>query len=568
MLNYSTLAQLDHGFDDTPVDLYILDLSNWGITTPRRYANQVWPDNTPIRWGGNEYEPAAIKISGLQASTDTTLQAKLSIGNVDGIPSTLLLNYDDLRGAKITWIEVKAKHLDQGNDPDPNAISDYATFTVQRVSTENELIVEQDLSYGEDLTNLILPQQFLSATVCIHFYREGSDQCPFSGAAVSDAYQNPLTPTILSGLSFAGRIITGTEGQFDLLKRGDIVSGQNVPFGSKVLFVNESTIEVDRTLATLTGQTIYVAPDKCSQTILGCKNRFGSDYQSVITPNSDTISSPSAKRGQFLDLLNCFAHTSNWAAGFPTARKIIEVLPSAVPIAIASITFDSATKEHIFTTTAPHGLTVGVTIMVSGAHPLLNQNYVLATDSFGVNPSQFRIRAKPFSIKDLVITGGDATAETYDPHQLIVGDSIFVVGAPTANNNSTPGTAYDPNGIESVLTVNTATNIRIGTAINPLYGFAQWGRFPVATPAYSQQINPLAGGFGDASGQIDNGVFYFATALSTGSISIMGDRARIDQPTLSTATAGTYEFTIGGDAVYADDGLPALLFPGLNVVSS
>jgi lambda family phage minor tail protein L len=568
MLNYSTLAQLDHGFDDTPVDLFTLDLSNWGITTPRRYANQVWPDNTPIRWGGDEYEPVAIKISGLQASTDTTLQAKLSIGNVDGIPSTLLLNYDDLRGAKITWVQVKAKHLDQGNDPDPNARGDYATFTVQRGSAENELIVELDLSYGEDLTNLVLPQQFLSATVCIAFYREGADQCPFNGAAVSDAYQNPLTPIILSGLSFAGKIITGVDGQFDLLKRGDIVSGQNVPFGSKVLFVNDTTIEIDRTLSTMGGQTIYVAPDKCSQTILGCKNRFGADYQAVVAPNSDIITSPSARRGQFLDLFNCFAHTTNWAAGFPTARKIIEVLPSAVPLAIASITFDSATKEHVFTTTAPHGLTVGVTIAVSGAHPLLNQNYVLASDSFGVNPSQFRIRAKPFSIKDLSITGGDATAETYDPHQLIVGDSIFVVGAPTANNTTTPGTAYDPNGIESVLAVNSPTNIRIGTAIDPLYGFAQWGRVPFANAAYSQQINPLAGGFGETTGQVDNGVFYFATALSAGSILIMGDRARLDLPTLSSATAGTYDFIIGGDAVYSDDGLPALLFPGLNVVSN
>jgi lambda family phage minor tail protein L len=567
MLNYSTLAQLDHGFDDTPVDLFILDLSNWGTTTPHRYTNQVWPDNTPIRWDGNEYEPAAIQISGQQASTDTTLQAKLSIGNVDGIPSTLLLNYDDLRGAKITWIQTKAKHLDQGSDPDSNAIIDYATFTVQRVSNENELVVELDLSYGEDLVNLVLPQQFLSATVCIHFYRDGADQCPFSGPAVSDAYQNPLTPTVLNGLSFAGRIITGTEGQFDLLRRGDIVSGQNVPFGSKVLFVNESTIEIDRTLSTLAGQTIYTASCKCSQTILGCKNRFGSDYQAVIAPNSDIITSPSASRGQFLGLLNCFAHTTAWDAGFPTARKIIEILPSAVPLAIASIAFDSATKEHIFTTATPHGLTVGVTIAVSGAHPLLNQNYVLASDSFGANPSQFRIRARPFSIKSLQITGSDGTIESYDPHQLIVGDSIFVVGAPTADNDSTPGTAYDPNGIESVLTRNSATNIKIGTAINPLYGFANWGRYPVATPAYSQQINPLAGGFDRASGQIDNGVFYFATSLSAGSILIMGDRARIDQLTLSSATSGTYAFTIGGDAVYADDGLPALLFPGLNVVS-
>jgi lambda family phage minor tail protein L len=567
MLNYSTLAQLDHGFDDTPVSLFVLDLSNWGITTPQRYANQVWPDNTPIQWGGNEYEPVAIQISGLQASTDTTLQAKLSIGNIDGLVSTMLLNFDDLRGAKITWFEVKAKHLDQGNDPDPNAVSDYATFTVQRVSTESELVVELDLSYGEDLTNLILPQQFLSATVCIHFYREGSDQCPFAGAAIADEYQNPLTPIVLSGLSFAGKMITGIDGQFDLLKRGNIVSGQNVPFGSKVLFVNDTTIEIDRTLTASTGQTIYVAPDKCSQTILGCKNRFGSNYQAVVTASSDIISSTAAKRGEFLGLLNCFVHTTIWGAGFPTARKIIEILPSAVPAAIASITFDSATKEHVFTTSATHGLTVGVTITVSGAHPLLNQSYVLAADSFGANPAQFRIRAKPFAIKSLQITGGEATVESYDLHQLIVGDSIFVVGAPTANNSTTPGATYDPNGAESVLTVNSPTNIRIGSTVNPLFNFDPWGRYPVGDSSYSQQINPLAGGFGEVFGQIDSGAFYFATALSAGSVAISGDRARLDQPVLSSAVAGTYDFIIGGNAVYADAGLPALLFPGLNVVS-
>jgi lambda family phage minor tail protein L len=567
MLDYSTLAQLDHGFDDTPVDLFVLDLSNWGITTPRRYANQVWPDNTPIRWGGNEYEPVAIKISGLQASTDTTLQAKISIGNVDGIPSTLLLNYDDLRGAKITWMQVKAQHLDQGSDPDPNARGDYATFTVQRVSTENELVVELDLSYGEDLTNLILPQQFLSATVCVHFYREGSDQCPFAGAAVSDEYQNPLTPIVLSGLSFAGRIITGVDGQFDILKRSNIVSGQNIPFGSKILFVNDATIEIDRTLTASTGQTIYVAPDKCSQTILGCKNRFGSNYQAVVTPSSDIVASPSTKRGEFLDLLNCFAYTTNWAAGFPTARKIIEVLPSAVPIAISTVTLDTTTLERIFTTAGPHGLTVGVTIAVSGVHPLIDQDYILASDSFGANPSQFRIRAKRFAIKALDITDGDATVESYDPHQLIVGDSLWVVGAPTANDTTVSGTAYDPNGAESVLAINSPTHLRIGAAVNPLYGFAAWGRYPVSSPAYSNQINPLAGGFDRLSGQIDSGAFYLATAFSAGSILIQGDRARLDQPVLGSAVAGTYDFIIGGDAVYADDGLPALLSPGLNVVS-
>ena len=568
MLDYTTLAQLTQGFDDTPVDLYTLDLSNWGITTPRRYANQVWPDNTAIRWGGNTYEPIAVRISGLQASTDTTLQAKLSIGNVDGLASTLLLNYDDLRGAKVTWIQTKAKHLDQGSDPDPNAILDYATFTVQRVSSENELVVELELSYGEDLVNLVLPQQFLSAYVCVHFYRDGPDQCPYNGPAVADEYQNPLTPTILSGLSFSGRIITGVDGQFDTLRRGDIISGQNVPFGSKVLFVNENNIEIDRTLSTLTGQAIYAAHCKCSQTIIGCKNRFGSDYQAAITPNSDIISSPTARRGQFLDLLNCFAYTTNWAAGFPTARKIVEILPSATPLAIASVTFDSATLEHVFTTTAAHGLTTGVTVAVSGVHPLLNQSYVLAADSFGANPAQFRVRAKPFEIKDLSITGGNATIETYEAHQLIIGNTIFVRGAPTANNSATPGTAYDPNGSESVLAVNSPTNIRIGTAIDPLFVFSQWGRFPVSSPQYSSPINPFAGGFPEASGKIDNGVFYFATTINTGSVAILGDRARIDQPTLPSATAGTYEFIIGGESVYADAGLPILAFPGLNVVSN
>ena len=186
MIDYSTLAQLDHGFDDTPVDLFELDLSNWGITIPRRYANQVWPDNTAIALDGHEYEPAPIRISGIQASTDVTLQAKLSIGNVDGLASTLLENYDDLRGAKVTWTQTKAKHLDQGTDPDPGAYLAKALFTVQRLASENDLAIELDLSYGEDLTNLILPQQFLSATVCIHFYREGSDQCPLYGPAGAD----------------------------------------------------------------------------------------------------------------------------------------------------------------------------------------------------------------------------------------------------------------------------------------------------------------------------------------------------------------------------------------------
>jgi lambda family phage minor tail protein L len=566
MLNYSSLAQLNHGFDDTPVDLYELDLSNWGITTPERYSNQVWPDNTLIKRGGAEYMAIAAQLSGVQSSTDPTLQAKLLLGNVDGLISTKLENYDDLRGARIKWIQTKAKHLDQGSDPDPEAYLKQATFTVSSLALENDLVVELNLSYGEDLVNLVLPQQFLSATVCVHFYREGPDQCPYNGPAVADEYQNPLNPTILNNLSFEERIITGVADQFDLLKRGDIVSGQNIPVGSKVLFVNESTIEIDKTLNTLSNQTIYVARCKCSQTVLGCKNRFGASYQGVVAPGSDIVSAPSSSRGSFLGLLDCFMHTANWNAGFPVARKIIQVLPSAASVAISSVTFDSATFEYVFATTTPHALTLGVTVAISGVHPLIDQNYVLAADSFGSNPSQFRIRAKRFAIKEMSVSANNATFETYDPHQLIVGDSIFIVGAPTANNPTSTGTQYDPNGAESILAVNSPTNLRIGT-IPPLYTFASRGRYPVTSNTYSQQINPRAGGYAETTGQIDDGAFYLSTPISTGSVLVLGDRIKLDAPVLSSAIPGTYSFTIGGDAIYADEGLPALLFPGLNVVS-
>jgi len=97
------------------IDLYELDASavGGGLTRyhPGRNANM-----RPIVWQGNTYTPFPVEATGFELNVRGTLpRPTIRFANINGFIGSLVHQYDDLVGAKITRKRTLAKYLDAAN---------------------------------------------------------------------------------------------------------------------------------------------------------------------------------------------------------------------------------------------------------------------------------------------------------------------------------------------------------------------------------------------------------------------------------------------------------------------
>jgi lambda family phage minor tail protein L len=146
-----------------------------------------------IVWQGNEYEPFPVKVSGFELSANGQLpRPKLMVANVTGIITTLVLQYQDLIGAKVTRKRTLAKYLDAVNFPgsvnptaDPDAAFPNDSYFIDRKSTETRDAVEFELAASIDLQGVMLPRRQIIQNVCSWRYR--GTECGYAGTNYFDA---------------------------------------------------------------------------------------------------------------------------------------------------------------------------------------------------------------------------------------------------------------------------------------------------------------------------------------------------------------------------------------------
>jgi len=179
------------------IELFVLDASGIGGDVFRFHAGTNALRGKLI-WQAKEYLPFPVQVSGFEFSgTGQLPRPKIVVANLTGVMTTLLLELDDLLGAKFTRKRTLAKFLDGANFPsgsnptaDPTAEFADDIFFVDRKISENRDIVEFELASSFDLQGVKLPRRQIIQNICPWKYRGA--ECGYTGSSFFDANDIPV----------------------------------------------------------------------------------------------------------------------------------------------------------------------------------------------------------------------------------------------------------------------------------------------------------------------------------------------------------------------------------------
>lgn len=140
----------------------------------------------PVVWQGITYTPWAGTSTGFDYSTNGQLpRPKLTLANVVGSITALLLATQDMTGGKITRRQTMAKFLDAVNfaagnpTADPDAHFPDQVWFVDRKAGEDRNAVELELTAAFDVTGVRLPRRQIIQNICPWRYRGA--ECGYTG---------------------------------------------------------------------------------------------------------------------------------------------------------------------------------------------------------------------------------------------------------------------------------------------------------------------------------------------------------------------------------------------------
>lgn len=136
-----------------------------------------------ITWKGIAYSPWPIKAEGFEATTDQPPQPMLSVGNVDGSISLLCYQFADMVGTTLTRRRTLSKYLDGQPGADPTQEMPSDIWFIERKASEDNQVVQFELSSPMDFGGVQLPRRQIIANQCSWAYR--SAECSYAGGPVA-----------------------------------------------------------------------------------------------------------------------------------------------------------------------------------------------------------------------------------------------------------------------------------------------------------------------------------------------------------------------------------------------
>jgi len=207
------------------IELFVLDLTQIGGDLLRFHAgtNQL---GQPVVWQGNTYTPFPVTASGFEFTGRGPIpRPQLIVSNVLGVVTGLVLDFNDMLGAKITRKRTLARYLDAVNFPagnptaDPDAHLPDEVYTIDRKSSENKVAVQFELAAAFDVAGVLLPRRQIIQNVCQWVYRGA--ECGYVPGATYNAKDEPVSNPALDQ---CGKRLTSCKLRFG--------SNNPLPFGS------------------------------------------------------------------------------------------------------------------------------------------------------------------------------------------------------------------------------------------------------------------------------------------------------------------------------------------------
>lgn len=141
------------------VELFELDATEIGAELYRFHGY----DSGPVTWLGNTYEPWPIQAQGFEMSGSSQQPTpNLSVGNVGGFITSLVLFFQDMVGAKLTRYRTLKQYIDA--DEDEQLYPD--VWYIERKVTEDNTTVTFELASPLDFAGQQLPKRQILANTC------------------------------------------------------------------------------------------------------------------------------------------------------------------------------------------------------------------------------------------------------------------------------------------------------------------------------------------------------------------------------------------------------------------
>ena len=190
------------------IELFVLDATSLGSEVLRFHAgtNQLRQN---IVWQGETYVRFPVVASGFEYQGQGQIpRPKLQVSNILSAITALLLELNDLQGAKVIRKRTMAKYLDAVNftdsvnaTEDPTAEFAEDIYFIDRKSSEDRDIVEFELAASIDVAGVLLPRRQIIQNVCTWLYRGA--ECGYAGPIAYDQNDEPISTEDLSGSSIA-----------------------------------------------------------------------------------------------------------------------------------------------------------------------------------------------------------------------------------------------------------------------------------------------------------------------------------------------------------------------------
>ncbi len=185
---------------DAIITLFELDTTRWGGGVLRFSPSAN--DGSPISFGGLQYDPFPAMLSDTEISGLGQLpQPTLQVSNLGLEFMSLILGADNLIGAPIKRIRTYRKCLDDGTDPDPNAMFPVEEYIISQKTSQTSETITFKLRVSFDQQGKMIPGRQCMRQ-CRHRYRWWDSSrkafrydgvtCPYADSKYFDANGAPV----------------------------------------------------------------------------------------------------------------------------------------------------------------------------------------------------------------------------------------------------------------------------------------------------------------------------------------------------------------------------------------
>ena len=265
------------------LEFFLLDGRSVGLSTIYYFHSATNNNYKAIVFNGISYTPFPVKVEGYEFRSDGSLpRPKVTLSNMNGFVSNILLGSVNLIGAQFIRRRVYARYIDAVNfpnnqnpygTPDPTAAYPDEIFFVNRKVTENSQVVQFELATSLDLEQAQLPNRQVLSQICPFRFRD-PDSCSYAGAPVSD--RNNKTFLGAGGYAFISLTDRGAYNSATTYAVGDYVFVTSVlpkTLGDQLFYVCNVAGTVGEANGPIVNPGRWLA-DACSKTIAGCKLHF------------------------------------------------------------------------------------------------------------------------------------------------------------------------------------------------------------------------------------------------------------------------------------------------------